>query len=707
MGLRDDERVKKVRAVLRPLGELSDVFATVFVHAPIAMQIYNAEGQSLLVNQAFLDLFGTQPPPEYRILEDEIAKETGAIDVLRRAFAGEPGSIRPVWYDPRDLKQVTVTEGRRVAFESHVIPLHDESGKVAFVLLFMSDRTEETRQREAIIIERLRIARLQSFTAALSRATTVAEIASVIVTRANAAFYAPRSVVALVAHVDRVLDVVASHGVPAGLVGLLHRSPLASRSPVTAAVHTGKAQSFRAIREITEHHPEHGAIQLPNDHGGVVLPLVVGTRVLGLVILSFEEELSFTDERKADYDAFAHLAAQALDRALLFDLAQFERQRAEAANRAKDEFLAMVSHELRTPLNSMLGWAALLKGGKLAAETATKALETLERNARAQAQLIDDLLDIARITSGKLALRREVVDFGRVVRAAADAIRPAADARGVALDVRVPDGSFKVWGDAERLQQVAWNLLSNAVKFTERNGHVQLEIRKRDDRTDLVVEDTGMGMDPSLVPFIFERFRQGEGGTSRSHGGLGLGLAIVRNLVELHGGSVEAFSEGRGRGSRFVVSLPLTITDDQPTERHAEVGVAEEGESSVRGLHVLVVDDDDDARAFLATALGTWGCVVEVADSASQALALLERRPPDVLVSDIAMPGEDGYTLIEKIRALPPHRGGRVAAVALTAHARGEDRKRAIVAGFQRHVAKPVDAAELVTIIRSVTSART
>ncbi|AKU97549.1 two-component sensor histidine kinase [Labilithrix luteola] len=696
-----------MRAVLRPLGELSDVFATVFVHAPIAMQIYNAEGQSLLVNQAFLDLFHTQPPPEYRILDDEIATETGAIEVLRRAFAGEPGSIRPVWYDPRDLKQVHVTEGRRVAFESHVIPLHDERGKVAFVLLFMSDRTEETRQREAIIIERMRIARLQSFTAALSRATTVAEIASVIVTRANAAFYAPRSLVALVAQADRVLDVIASHGVPPALVGLLHRSPLTENSPVTAAVQTGKAQSFRNIRAITEHHPEHGNIQLASDRGGVVLPLVVGARVLGIVILSFGESLAFTDERKADFDAFAHLAAQALDRALLFDLAQFERQRAEAASRAKDEFLAMVSHELRTPLNSMLGWATLLRGGTLAAETATKALETLERNARAQAQLIDDLLDIARITSGKLALRREIVDFGPVVRAASDAIRPAADARGVVLDVSVPDVACKVWGDAERLQQVAWNLLSNAVKFTQRGGHVRLEIRTRDDRTDLLVEDTGMGMDPAFVPFVFERFRQAEGGPSRSHGGLGLGLAIVRNLVELHGGSVEAFSEGRGRGSRFVVSLPLSVTSDEAAEVHIEPGVLDVTDGSVRGLHVLVVDDDDDARTFLATALGSWGCLVEVADSASQALALLEQSPPDVLVSDIAIPGEDGYALIEKVRALPPHRGGLVAAVALTAHARGEDRKRAIVAGFQRHVAKPVDAAELVTIIRSVASART
>ncbi|RKH82591.1 PAS domain S-box protein [Corallococcus sp. AB032C] len=382
------------------------------------------------------------------------------------------------------------------------------------------------------------------------------------------------------------------------------------------------------------------------------------------------------------------------------------RHEAEEANQLKDEFLATISHELRTPLTAILGWVQLLRTGNLPAPRQERALETIERNARAQGELIEDLLDVSRIVSGKLKLDVSPVDLSAVVQQALESVRPAADARHI--DVRATvDTTSSVMGDPHRLQQVAWNLLSNAVKFTPKGGHVRLVVSRRDSIVELSVEDTGQGISEAFLPHVFERFRQADGGSTRKTGGLGLGLAIVRHIVEMHGGTVSAASDGEGRGATFTVRLPLSVTQwrDPTMPPSPKPPVAERMPSpppELGGVRVLVVDDEEDARELLRTLLEDSGAHVVTAGSALEGLQVLQAEHPDVLVSDIGMPVTDGYGFIERVRALSAEKGGHTPAVAITAYARSEDRTRVLRAGFQSHVPKPVEPGELLAVIASL-----
>jgi PAS domain S-box-containing protein len=385
------------------------------------------------------------------------------------------------------------------------------------------------------------------------------------------------------------------------------------------------------------------------------------------------------------------------------------------ASQAKDEFLAMVSHELRTPLNAMLGWARLLRTGKLDEEDCDRALETIERNALSQAHLIEDLIDVSRIISGKLRLDVRPVEPVSVIDAAIDTVRPAADANKIRLQVVLDPKAGPVSGDPDRLQQVVWNLLSNAVKFTPKEGRVQVRLERVNSHVEITVSDTGKGIKGEFLPHVFERFRQADSTLTRSRGGLGLGLAIVRHLVELHGGTVHAYSPGEEQGATFTVKLPLMIVHDEerfPTRTQermhptARYDAPFECPPSLDGLRVLVVDDEADARQLLVAVLAQCKAEVTTVASVAEALEALEQLRPDVLVSDIEMPGEDGYSLIRKLRAMEAERGGHIPAAALTAHARVEDRMRALSAGYEMHVAKPVEPAELVMVIASLAGRR-
>ncbi|MFZ6182772.1 ATP-binding protein [Nannocystis pusilla] len=394
------------------------------------------------------------------------------------------------------------------------------------------------------------------------------------------------------------------------------------------------------------------------------------------------------------------------NRAELFALESAARREAEAATRLRDEFLATVSHELRTPLTSILGWAQMLQLDGLSAEQRRHAIDTIERNARAQAQLIEDLLDVSSILAGKLRLEVQAVNIREIVEAALETVRPAAEARGVRLQATLASGAT-VMGDPQRLQQVVWNLLSNAVKFTPRAGRVQVLVERRDSSVEIVVADTGKGIAPEFQPHVFERFRQADGATTRRHGGLGLGLSIVRQLVEMHGGTVSVFSEGEDRGASFTVRIPLAVTlrrevETPETLRKEAAKQDLHCPPELAGLRVLVVDDERDTRDMLGTLLRRCGVEVTLAASAAEALRSIEAERPDVLVSDIGMPGEDGYSLLEKLRKLPREAGGTLPAVALTAYARSEDRTRALLAGFNNHVAKPVEPLELLAVIASL-----
>jgi CheY-like chemotaxis protein len=375
---------------------------------------------------------------------------------------------------------------------------------------------------------------------------------------------------------------------------------------------------------------------------------------------------------------------------------------AEEANRLKDEFLAVLSHELRTPLNAILGWARMLRAGTLPPENVSRALETIERNAQAQAQLIEDLLDVSRIVSGKLRLEMRTVDVADVVRETIETVRPTADARGVSLTSAI-GAVAPVSGDAQRLQQVLWNLLSNSIKFTPRGGSVSVRLEQDGPIVRIAVTDTGQGIDKEFLPHVFDRFRQASLPGQARRKGLGLGLAIVRHLVEAHAGNVHAASEGLGTGATFTVELPVlvgrtvTVPEGETAYPHSL-----ETTLSLTGVRVLVVDDDADAREMLTVALQQYGAEVTTSPTAEAAYDMIVEDTPDVIVSDIEMPGATGYELIRRVRLADDPRIRRTPAVALTAYARTEDRVKALLAGFQTHVPKPVEPAELVTVIASL-----
>ncbi|MBC5795856.1 PAS domain S-box protein [Sphaerospermopsis sp. LEGE 00249] len=383
------------------------------------------------------------------------------------------------------------------------------------------------------------------------------------------------------------------------------------------------------------------------------------------------------------------------------------RTEAEAANRIKDEFLATLSHELRTPLNAMLGWTQLLRSRKFDEATTARALETIDRNSRSLAQLIEDVLDVSRIIRGKLRLNMSSVEIVPVIEAAIDTVRPAADAKHICIESEFDPAVGVVIGDANRLQQIVWNLLSNAVKFTPKGGKVEVKIQRIKSRVQIQVSDNGAGIATEFLPHVFERFCQADSSTTRSHGGLGLGLAIVRHLVELHGGTVFATSPGLEQGATFIVNLPMkaVINEDDTPKSQPFLTNSESVNyqlSILENVRVLVVDDEADTRNLLTTILGQYGAQVTAVASTQEAMTALSQFHPDILISDIGMPEEDGYTLIRKVRSLPSNEGGKIPAVALTAYARSEDRTQALLAGFQLHIPKPVNPGELAAVVANL-----
>jgi PAS domain S-box-containing protein len=383
---------------------------------------------------------------------------------------------------------------------------------------------------------------------------------------------------------------------------------------------------------------------------------------------------------------------------------QRAREEAQEANRAKDEFLALVTHELRAPLNAMLGWARILQSSHLTEATVLHAAEVIERSARTQSRLIEDLLDTARISTGKLRLDIQSVDLAAVIEDTVDVLLPAAEAKGLDFRVFLDVEKQVISGDPERLQQIVWNLISNAIKFTQNGGRVEVRLDRVDPHLQVSVSDTGKGISSESLPHIFDRFQQVDESGARRRSGLGLGLSLVRDLVELHGGTVRAESKGKDLGSMFSVYLPLRAVASQPADSATDSetgGTAASGE--LEGVRVLVIDDEADARELVATLLEQLGAKVTAAASAAEAMSVLtsreSRRRPNILISDIGMPDEDGYALIKRVRELPAERGGNIPAIALTAYGRSSDKIRAIGSGFQVHMAKPVEPAELAEVI--------
>ncbi|HEY7183844.1 MAG TPA: response regulator [Blastocatellia bacterium] len=465
-----------------------------------------------------------------------------------------------------------------------------------------------------------------------------------------------------------------------------------SENPVVKVLqegsHTGLANHTLLVSKDGQETPVEGSADPIKDERGNVIGVVLTFRdVTGRKRMEKAREQLLSYEQDARREA------------------EVARRRAEEASRSKDEFLATVSHELRTPLNHMLGWLTMLRTGKLEADKTRKAFETIERNVRAQARLIDDLLDVSRIISGKLLIEPRRIEISKVVESAAESISPAAEDKGVNFITKLaPDGGV-VSGDPDRLQQAIWNLLSNAVKFTPKGGHVELRLTRLNSHIEIAVSDDGQGISAEFLPHVFDRFRQQDASTVRRHGGLGLGLAIVRHLVELHGGSVRVESEGEGRGATFTIMLPAADASETQSEelvRSSIIDVAQPGLPSLDGLRVLLVDDLAEARELIKFALVNMGAEVRTAASAAEGLSALGEWRPDVILSDIAMPGEDGYSFIRKVRNLSEEDGGRIPAAALTAYVGSKEYNKSLEAGYQAYIAKPVEWAELIMIVASL-----
>jgi PAS domain S-box-containing protein len=454
---------------------------------------------------------------------------------------------------------------------------------------------------------------------------------------------------------------------------------------------------------------------MPAGHLPVVSYLAVPVisrsgEVLGGLFFGHEKPGVFTERAEQIVVGLAGQAAIAIDNARLFETAERARQAAENANRLKDEFLATVSHELRTPLNSILGWSNLIRSGSLDSDMQARALETIERNARSQQQIIEDILDVSRVITGKLRLEITRINLSQIIESAIESISPSAEAKSIQLhtDLRTNEGIIN--GDAHRLQQVIWNLLSNAIKFTPKGGTVAVKLQRVNSHVEIVVQDSGKGIEPDFLPHVFDRFRQADASTTRIYGGLGLGLAIVRHLVELHGGTVSAASGGADQGATFTVQLPITAlqretgTSAHRAESNGDKAVFHSEQDSnlasrLNGMRILCLDDEADARELLLAVLSQYGASVKIAGSAREALETLKLWKPDIIVSDIGMPHEDGFTFIKKLRALSHEQGSNVPVVALTAYARAEDRAQILAAGFQAFVSKPVEADELAAIV--------
>ena len=646
----------------------------------------------------------------YPDISDEMlvqsARDAGHLEVLRQS-GFRSAMLVPLKARGKTLGVVTFvnTDSRHHHTPGDLALAEDLANRAA--LAVDNARLYRIEQRTRLAAERTsdRLMRLQAVTTALSQALTPQQVATAVIEQGVKSLSAHAGTVVALDEVGTELEVVATLGFPEGVVGKWQRFPVSTPVPIADAAREKRPVIIESFAEWSDHYPGLGPLtSVTGSHALIAFPLVVEGRTIGAMGLVFPEARRFSDDDRAFMLALAQQCAQALERARLYETERQLRAEAEEANRLKDEFLATVSHELRTPLTAIAGWSAILRTTKLDQESTARALETIERNAKAQTQIIEDLLDVSRIITGKLRLDARPIQLDPIIATAIDAVRPTAEAKGINIKSSVEPGTGAVWGDPARLQQVMWNLLSNAVKFNPKGGSVEVRLQRVESHIQISVSDTGQGISPEFLPFVFERFRQADGTITKAHGGLGLGLSIVRHLVEMHGGTVRAESAGVGQGATFTVDLPLmavqhTGRNSQQLSLPAEGMVPIDCSQTLGDVRILVVDDEADARVLLATIIEWCGAKVMAVASATEALEALDSFKPDILVSDIGMPGEDGRSLIQRVRALSPKPEGKIPAVAITAYAREEDHTRSLLAGYQVHLAKPINPAELIAVL--------
>lgn len=619
-------------------------------------------------------------------------------------------------------------ESRRLYTHANLAFVEDLAHRAALAVDNARLYRKATEAQQIAELTAERNASLQTITAALGEALTPAQVAEVVVNQGLDVLDANAGFIALLLDDKKTLELVRACGYPQEVLDKWNNFPLTASLPITDAVRLKKPILLESLEAQAELYPNLTTNYANSKHHAwAAIPLIVEGRTLGGMGLSFVNPRSFSKDESDFMQALAQQCAQAIERAAAQAAERQARADAEAANRTKDEFLATLSHELRTPLNAMMGWSQLLLTRKFDEEKMLRGLETINRNTKSLATLIDDILDVSRIITGKLHIQPRACDLVSVIEAAIEVVRPAAEAKTIQLESLLDCHVPQVWGDVNRLQQVIWNLLSNALKFTPNGGRVEVRLeagdltRGRGDAGDgglfstpkssqsryiqIQVSDTGRGIAPEFLPHVFERFRQENSSTTRSFGGLGLGLAIVRHLVELHGGTIQVSSPGEGMGATFTVQLPVWIGSPESSSKSSleptivsKVPPAKPSRE-LEGLRVLIVDDEADARDLIVTILTESGAQVTPAASGYEALHLLSQSRVDVLVSDIGMPNLDGYAFIRQVRQLKTERGEYIKALALTAYARELDRNLALEAGFQLHLAKPFEPNDLVSMV--------
>lgn len=556
-------------------------------------------------------------------------------------------------------------------------------------------RAEQTTRKAAERNSEL-LKRLQSVSTALSQALTPKEVSDAVITQGINSCGAYAGMIVILNEKTNEIELVSAQGYRQSMIDQWKKFHISRNVPLADSIRNKTPIFIESFESYVERYPVLGPLADSSKSKAMLsFPLIVEGRTIGALGLSFLTRRVFNDDDRAFLQSLAQQCALALERAHSYESERRLRDEAEAANRLKDEFLATVSHELRTPLNAIVGWASLLKSKRLNSEVAEQAIETIERNAKSQAQIVEDLLDVSRIITGKLNLNLETIILDESVLNAVDGLSLAAQAKDIAIKTKFEAAGIKVQADRERLQQILWNLLSNAIKFTQPNGAVTIKLTSSESTAKISVIDNGIGIKPEFLPFVFDRFRQADGTTTRNHSGLGLGLSIVRYLVEMQDGTIQAESEGENKGSIFTVSFPLRsdINELNLSSNPESVGNG----ALLANLRVLIVDDDPDSLALLKILIEDKGGEAKTVKSAAEVLSVIGEFQPDILISDIGMPDEDGYALIKKLRLTET--GAQIPAIALTAYTRETDRQQALRSGFQAHLTKPVDFNELLSAI--------
>ncbi|MBV8175710.1 MAG: PAS domain S-box protein [Verrucomicrobia bacterium] len=621
--------------------------------------------------------------------------------------------ISPELIDQRDVQKFRACLAQKVrdpeGYLARIAEIEASSGK-SFDLLELSDGRSFERYSDVILLEEKVVGRIWSFRDMSQRQESdlISHRLAAIVDDSDDAIVG-KDLSSIITSwnkgAERIFGYSADEMIGTSITRIIPPELQSQETEIVARIRRGERfDHFDTIRITKDGRRLHVSLTISpikDTHGNVVGASKIARDIT---------DRKLAEEAMREAQKIAQEASAAKQR--LLESERAARSEIEKASHMKDEFLATLSHELRTPLNAVLGWANALRLGRPGPEELREGLEAIERNARAQAQMIDELLDMSRIISGKVRLDVQRLDLPAIVAASIDAVRASASTKGVRLQIVIDPLNAPVSGDPNRLQQIFWNLLNNAVKFTPKQGRVQVLLQRVDSHVEVSIIDTGEGISPDLLPYIFERFKQADASTTRHHGGLGLGLAIVKQLVELHGGSVRAESDGLGKGATFIVSFPLLALHVPPDERESQNSLSKLRDVpplptiSLKSITVLVVDDEPDARHLLKRLLESAGAAVHLARSAEDGMAQLLAKPVDVLICDIGMPDEDGYSLMRRIRALDDSQKSEVAAVALTAYARLVDRTAAIRAGFQNHLPKPVEPAELLAVVHSLGNPR-